>query len=131
MKQTEKSIEVLASIGDQRVGLGRVSIREFTANQKLLNAFKKLMLFWMAAIFCIVIPALHFILVPLFFILGIISFSKTIKLNGKVIKGQAECPYCKQSIQIHPALLAWPLKEICQSCGRAVRINKKDSITQP
>ena len=126
MKQVEKSIEVVASIGDQRVGLGRVSVCEFSANQKVVNAFKKLLLFWLAAAFCILIPALHFLLVPLFFVLGIIAFSKTIKLNGKVIKGQAECPYCKHPVKIHPTLLAWPLKEICQSCGRAIRITKKD-----
>lgn len=127
MKQAEKTIEVIASVGDQRIGLGRVSVREFTPNQKLGNALKKLLLFWLAAACCVVIPALNFILVSLFFVLGIIAFSKTIKLNGKVIKGQAECPHCKHHVKIHSALLAWPLKEICQSCGRAIRINKKET----
>ncbi|MBC7466631.1 MAG: hypothetical protein H7256_11625 [Bdellovibrio sp.] len=126
MKQEEKNIEVLASIGDQRMGLGRITIREFSANQRLVNAFKKLLLFWLAAAFSVLIPALHFLLVPLFFILGIVAFSKTIKLNGKVIKGQTECPYCKSSVKISPTLLAWPLKEICRQCGRAIRINPKD-----
>lgn len=121
----EKSIEVIASIGDERVGIGRVWIKEFNSNQKFGNAMKKLSLFWLAAAFCIFIPGLHFILVPLFFIVGIVSFSKTIKINGKIIKGQTECPFCKNQVKIHPGLLNWPLKEICQHCVRALRINKK------
>jgi len=124
--QAEKSIEVIATMGDQRVGLGRVWVREFDAKQKLGNAFKKLLLFWLAAGFCVFIPGLHFLLVPLFFILGIVAFRKTIKIDGRVLRGQTECPYCKAAVKISPSLLAWPLREICQGCGRAIRVNVKN-----
>lgn len=124
MKQ-EKSIEVIATIGDERLGIGRIWLTEYTSNQQLVNAIKKLLLFWLAAAFCILIPFLHFILVPLFVILGIVGFLKTIKVSGKIIKGHTDCPYCKSQVKIHPGLLNWPLKEICQKCGRALRINKK------
>lgn len=121
----QKSLEVIATLGDERVGIGRIWIEEFNSNQKLGNALKKISLFWLAALFCVLIPGLHFVLVPLFFIVGLVSFSKTLKINGKVIKGQTDCPFCKNQVKIHAGLLNWPLKEICQKCGRALRINKK------
>lgn len=121
----EKSLEVVATMGDERIGPGRVSVREFSANQKMGNALKRLVLFWLAAVVCVFIPVLHFILVPLFLILGVTTFLKTIKVDGKIIKGQVDCPYCKNQMKLKPGLLAWPLKEICQTCGRAIRINPK------
>jgi hypothetical protein len=126
----EKSIEVKSSIGDEREGLGRVWIKEFDAKARVGNAFKKLLLFWMAAGVCLFIPGLHFILVPLFFIMGLIAFSKTSKLNGRVLKGSVDCPFCKTPVKIGTGLLNWPLKEICQKCGRAIRIRPKSDPTK-
>ncbi|MFZ3231443.1 MAG: hypothetical protein WA160_14645 [Pseudobdellovibrio sp.] len=118
-------IFVISSVGDERLGSGRINAKQFNPTDRLIAATKKLSLFWLMAILCVFIPVLHFILVPLFLVIGAVSFTKTIKIEGRVLQGQTTCPHCQSIIKIHPGLLAWPLQEICQNCVRMVRITIK------
>jgi hypothetical protein len=117
--------DVTANSGDEKRGHGKVEIYTFSPQEKVLNSFKKLALFWLIAIFCVFIPALHFFLVPLFLGLGIYFFLKTFKVNSRIVKGDTTCPACGKSISIEAGLAAWPLTEICQNCVTTVRINLK------
>lgn len=119
-------IHVTSSVGDQRVGHGKMHVRKFNINERFQNAFKRLLLFWLAAGVCAFIPAVHFILVPLFLVLGLIGFGKALKIEAKIISGKGSCPSCHAMVNISSGLLTWPCKEICQSCGRAVRFELKD-----
>lgn len=120
-------IEVEASTGDEKRGYGKITAYHFSKEEQMLNAVKKLLMFWGIAVVCVFIPALHFVLVPLFLVLGVYFFIKTIKLTARVTEGETSCPVCQKTIKIEPTLLSWPLTEICQSCVNTVRIRPRES----
>lgn len=115
-------VPVYGSTGDEQRGEGQVTIEHFRPDQILLNAFKKLGICWLAAIFSIFIPVLHFVLVPAFFILGIYLFRRSFKAKARIIRGEISCPKCRQAIAVSPGSLMWPITEICQGCVNTVRI---------
>lgn len=116
------TLSVSATTGDLNTTEGSVVINSFEKKERLVRAFKKLVLFWVIAIFSIFLPAAHFVLVPLFFLLGLLSFRKTMKAEGEVLEGRILCPHCSSEVLITKEMLVWPLKEICQSCVRVLQI---------
>lgn len=118
-------LEISASMGDERRGSGEIEISYYTKNQISLNFLKKLFFYWGIALFCIFIPVLHFLLVPIFFFLGIFIAVKSLKSKARILSGNTTCPYCQKNIKIAAQALLWPITEICQNCVNTVRINPK------
>lgn len=118
---TEK-IKILAHAGDEKRGYGEIEVHHFSPKERIANSLKKLMLFWGLAAVCVLIPGLHFVLVPLFLIVGIYFFQKTYKIKSQAVQGHVNCPACQKNIVIGKSLLDWPLTEICQNCVTTVRI---------
>jgi hypothetical protein len=116
-------IKVKADVNDERVTNGILEIHYFNSGERMINALKKLALYWVISIFSILIPVAHFILVPLFFFLGIFFFYRSYKSQGKVLAGSVPCPHCQKVLTLGPQELQWPVSEICQSCARAIRIH--------
>ncbi|HWU43240.1 MAG TPA: hypothetical protein VN132_07380 [Bdellovibrio sp.] len=121
---SSEKIQILANVSDERRSPGFVEIEIFNQAQRTQVALKKLGIFWGIAVLCIVIPVFHFVLVPLFFFLGIFFSYRGFKAQGQVLSGQTTCPHCHAEVIIKKAELNWPLSEICQSCARVVRIEK-------
>ena len=119
-----EQIQVTSNMGDERRGAGVITIQKFLKQEMLMNAAKKLGLFWMLAFFSIFIPFLHFFLVPCFLIVGVITARKSFNSAARVLQGETACPYCQKEIKIGSSLLNWPLTEICQNCVNTIRINK-------
>lgn len=94
-------------------------------SERLNLATKKLALYWCIALFCILIPVLHFILVPVFTFVGLFLFLKTLKLQFKLSKLQFTCPAC-QAQNLHKTLrLDDSLKFNCEQCqAQLVLISK-------
>jgi hypothetical protein len=117
-------VPVKADVNDERITEGVLEIHRFNPSERMMNAIKKLVLWWLIAIFSVLIPVMHFVLVPLFFFLGIFLSYRSYKSTGRVLAGTLKCPHCQAEIQIKPNELHWPLSEICQSCARVVRISE-------
>ncbi|OFZ30441.1 MAG: hypothetical protein A2622_08535 [Bdellovibrionales bacterium RIFCSPHIGHO2_01_FULL_40_29] len=62
--------------------------------QRTLSALKKVLLFWIFAIASIVVPLLHFILVPGFLIGGVIAFRLHMRNTHYLDNVQFLCPNC-------------------------------------
>lgn len=120
----EIEIPILANVNDDRRETGVIFVREYHPQDRLMNALKKLGLWWLAAIFSVLIPVFHFVTVPLFFGLGIFMGYRDYKSLGLVLRGSTKCPHCQAALQVKRNQLQWPLVEICQSCARVVRIEK-------
>lgn len=120
-----QKIPIQANVSDERRSEGYVSVVYFNPAGRMKEAVKKLALFWGIAIVSVALPVVHFVTVPLFFILGIFFASRTYKSEGRVIEGLTRCPHCEHEVPIKPAELQWPLTEICQNCARVVRIERK------
>lgn len=120
-----EKILIEANVSDERRSEGFVYIETFNQAQRTRVALKKLAMFWGIALVCVLLPVVHFVLVPLFFILGFFFAYKGYKSEGQVLSGETTCPHCGTKVTVKKAELTWPLTEICQSCARVVRMEKK------
>jgi len=75
-------------------------VMAFTQQEQKMRALKSLMGFWAIAALCILIPIAHFILVPGFFIGGIIVASRRWKTEQEGIDASGPCPECNNKICI-------------------------------
>lgn len=119
-----ESIKIVADVSDERTTPGELTVKIFTPTDKAFQAGKRLGLFWLIAVASILIPILHFVLVPLFLAPGVFFAVRTYRSEGAVLRGTTTCPHCKADIKIQPGVLQWPLTEICQNCTRVVRMRK-------
>jgi hypothetical protein len=122
--ETQK-IPIQANVSDDRRSEGYVTVQHFNPAQRMNAALKKLGLFWAIALVSVLIPVFHFVLVPLFLIIGILAARRSYKAEGRVIEGLTKCPHCQTEVIVKPTELQWPVTEICQNCARVVRIERK------
>jgi hypothetical protein len=103
--------------------LGTVQVRIYKKIDRIKRALKSLGIFWAFAIFSILVPILHFILVPTFFCIGLYLVFRSSQLQLEILNGCILCPNCKKQIQIKPIpIIKWPHPEICQSCAATVKL---------
>ncbi len=123
----EQAITIESNVNDDRRTPGVVYVHYFSPPERMAQSLKKLGLFWGIALVSVLIPVFHFVLVPLFLILGLFFARRSYKSEGQVLGGETRCPHCQTEIKVKPAELQWPLSEICQNCARVVRMEKKES----
>lgn len=117
-----KPVKILSHNGNEK--LGEVVIEEFSKADRFKRTFKFLGLFWGLAIASAFIPLAHFILVPVFLIIGALSIGIVYPVQTIVQGGTGLCPYCEASFEIVRMKDAWPLIDQCTKCRREVSIVK-------
>ncbi len=120
-----QKVELLANVNDDRRTEGYAIVHFFSHAERMQQSLKKLGLFWGLAVLCIFIPVFHFVLVPLFLGLGVYFALRSRKSEGSIIRGETSCPHCGTVVHLGPSELQWPVIEICQSCARPVRMERK------
>lgn len=72
---------------------------------------------WVLAVACVLVPLLHFVLVPGFFLAGPVlawlAFRETVVVKSERIT----CPKCGQETPIEPGSKGWPVGLRCTPCG--------------
>jgi hypothetical protein len=102
---------------------GEIMITKLSKNQRMKTAFKKLFFFGGIAIFSVFLPVLHFFLVPLFLILGIVFGVKSYRVDSCLVSGNGSCPHCKEGINFKSNDLVWPILVKCHKCSRDLNIS--------
>jgi len=99
----------------------------FTQQEQKMHALKSLAVFWAIATLCILIPIAHFILVPGFFLGGIIVASRRWKTEQEGIDAAGPCPACNNEICIkldkNAELPQW---KDCPECGDSLELRAID-----
>ena len=72
-----------------------VSVARLTPGQRLARGFRGAGTFWAIAGACIFIPGLHFVLVPSFFLIGIVTGAMRVRDAETVVRVHGVCPRCK------------------------------------
>ncbi len=83
----------------------------------ILLSFKKLVLFWAVAVFCILLPLVHFVLVPAFVFVGIFVFLAQYKNTHFFSTGEFQCPGCNELNQPKNIYFFESKKLSCSLCG--------------
>jgi len=109
---------------NQHITQAKMLVQIYNEKEQKLRAIKTLLLFWLIAAVCVLIPIAHFLLVPGFFIVGII---KAIKLWSKAEDGltaEGECPVCHNQISFNlEKSVELPQWRDCPECGESLELN--------
>ena len=71
-----------------------VTVMRPSGGQRLARALKAGCIFWAVAAGCVFLPGLHFILVPSFFVIGVIAGFKHLQDEEIVSSVRGPCPRC-------------------------------------
>lgn len=94
-------------------------------NAIVMMSLKKLSIYWALAIFCILIPVLHFILTPLFFVVGLMAFFSQYKNSHFLQTGFYVCPLCLNRVEIKKIYLYQGMKWNCNVCMEQMKLEQK------
>lgn len=86
------------------------------------KALKNLMMFWGVGVLCVFIPLAHFILVPLFLLLGIFFGYRAMGYKFLIKSGSAECPNCHATVEIKDLWFKDESRSRCDHCGTQIVI---------
>jgi hypothetical protein len=95
---------------------------EATKKLKLQNGFRKFGLFFGLALVSVFIPVLHFVLVPVFLILAVVSFFYGYNVSYQVSNPSAcSCLVCSRQMTL-PVLIGSNRRLTCSACSAQFRI---------
>jgi len=100
-------------------------IQSFSEKEQKVRAIKTLLKFWGIAALCILIPIAHFLLVPLFFIMGIVKAMKLLHKAEDALYAEGTCPACEQHVKLplenNAELPQWI---DCTNCKQPIELNQ-------
>ena len=98
---------------------GEATVMHFDGAERIARAGKELAIAWGAALVGVFIPVAHFLLVPGFFLAGLIVFAKTVRRRVVVDTICGRCPDCRHE-QNFDTSTAWhlPMHLTCANCQR-------------
>lgn len=112
----------LRGYSDQ-AGDALIEIRAFDKPRRIKRAATGLITWWGAAAVSILIPVAHFLLVPGFFLFGLVTFMRRLKTAAVVIAAHGTCPDCgaEQDLDIEGP---WSESQdlTCRQCHRSLRL---------
>ncbi|HKA23757.1 MAG TPA: hypothetical protein VKF80_02120 [Candidatus Eisenbacteria bacterium] len=106
---------------DQPAQTATVRVIRYDRHQRLVRALLALAACWGLAAVTILIPVLHLILVPAFFLLGPFLAYQRLREEATVLTIRGACPACGQAVD-HGGREAWkPLLRLdCPHCRRRI-----------
>ncbi len=104
--------------------LGDGIIKEYNPRERGMRALKIGAAFWGGAVVSVLVPVLHFVLVPGLFISGPIMAWIQYKQENQIHDAKITCPECKKDIEIKKISGNWPLKSVCPHCSAQMYLTK-------
>jgi hypothetical protein len=100
-----------------------VSTSSLKQKEKLILAIKRLGVFWGIALLFIPIPAVHFVAVPGFIVIGIVALIRTLSLKSlRTSAASLTCPNCHSELTMQPRFYRSPFKELCPTCRHSFHV---------
>ena len=124
---SEIEIKIEANVGKQTAS-GAARIRVLKPLERVKKTLRKLGLFWGIGLFCVLFPLVHFVLVPLFLLLGIYFAVRTATSDQFIVSGLVLCPECHKPFILKPALARWPLDGVCENCLQSIQIHPRPKV---
>lgn len=94
-----------------------LAVEPIPFGRRALRALARLGGCWLAAVACVFVPLLHFVLVPAFLLLGPVLAWVGARATVTVKSDQVTCPRCALATPVQPGTTGWPLRLWCASCG--------------
>lgn len=114
------TVDVILAMDADRRNRAEVMVRHLPGPERLINAIKVLGACWLSAALFILVPVLHFFLVPTALLVGLFMFYKRFRLHHRLTGGQLICPKCEQGLPIGTNPFNWPNHLTCPHCNSRV-----------
>jgi hypothetical protein len=113
---------LVSSLSGKQEHLNVDGIKKLTQGEKWLNGAKRGALFVGAGALCILLPVVHFFLVPLCLLLApVMGFLETRKTHRHP-QVDFKCVDCQQSLSLSKGCDTFPLTMNCQNCGARLHL---------
>jgi hypothetical protein len=97
--------------------------RSFSGSERTGRTLKMGVIWFSAIAVSALIPILHFILVPLFFILALFMTYATWREQGQLVRGEFHCPSCQRRNTLSDESDDWPKERRCSACGFLLKLS--------
>lgn len=121
----KKEVRILGNSGN--ISSGEIYLKSWSKGERIKRSSLWGGIFFFIAAFCVLIPILHFVLVPVFLILTPVVAFKTYQQKSVILGGFGTCPRCKEPLPIEKAKESWPLSDLCTHCHNSVKIEAIDA----
>lgn len=98
------------------LGQAQLALRPLTRLERYQRAARRVALSWAATGLFMGIPKASFILVPLFFVLGLLWGFFGLKEGVVFTASTLPCPKCQTPIEVKEGVTGWPLRLFCRQC---------------
>lgn len=122
MQDSLNNLELVATVDNEKESRGQLQLIYLSASARRWKAAKILGVLWVSALFAVLIPVLHFLLVPLLFICGPIAAYFSYRSKFKLGPTSLSCPNCHCPISILTTSLDWPIRQCCATCNKFIKI---------
>lgn len=103
---------------------GSVELKVWDKKERTTRALKALGFTLGLAVISVLIPILHFILVPTFILASPIVFFWIAGQEQVILGGKGNCPNCHKEFEIARSAVTWPLSDICNHCQAELKIDQ-------
>lgn len=119
----EEKVRVEIKVNEtQKPNFGEISVHHWDKKDRIKRSAKLGAMCLGVAAFCVLIPILHFVLVPSFLIAAPIVFMYFLGQENIISGGMGTCPSCEKPLPIVRAPYRFPLHELCTHCRKSLRI---------
>ena len=115
---------VLLSIPDKNPCNGVIEIQKLSMTARILRSFLNSVGVFFVTCFMIVLPLLHFILVPLGLLLTIAVFILSLQTDKIISGGTGTCPSCGGTINFVRRKIKFPYFETCGACSSESQVTQ-------
>ena len=122
----EQKIALVCQVDDLKTE-GFAIRRDLSQGERVKRASKALGICWFVAWVCVFVPLLHFFLVPLFLIIGLVLGIFVWMAKAEVLGGEVTCPNCAKVNQLPRDSENWPAQRRCDGCSFILTINPHHS----
>jgi hypothetical protein len=103
--------------------VARVGVERHAHAARLKRALLTLGACWGIGALCVLIPIAHFVLVPSFFVLGIVLFMRKLGERASIVSVEGTCPRCKSTRPfIAGGKLKTSVKVQCPECRNELEL---------
>ncbi len=119
------SVSLSTLDGPKNETIGRVRIQYFSNHERAIRGIKYGGLCLLLAAGFILIPLLHFILVPLTALASPFVGVLFSRQKSVLVGGIGDCPVCSKGFLITKSIIPFPVTQTCKSCSGRVRVDFK------
>jgi hypothetical protein len=119
----QTTLQVVISGPSGKTTQGTVAHQVWDKKERMTRGLKALGFSWGLALAAVLIPLLHFILVPTLLLAGPVVFFWIVKQEQIILGGKGECPECRKEFEIVRSAVEWPLSDLCNHCQAPVKIS--------